>query len=106
MEYAKVENGEVTSTGLPLSSTRKNGDTVSNFNLLPDYVLREEGYFPIVENRPEYNQETEYVEFTGYTVGETEVTAGYIVKPIIPTIPTPTLEERVSSIEDMLLMIL
>lgn len=59
--YARVENGQVTQIGLPTTGTLKDGRTVSNYNLLPQKVLKAEGWLPCEEVKPEYNPETQYL---------------------------------------------
>lgn len=94
MNYAKVENGQAIQIGLPSTGTLQDGSTVSGYNLLPENILLEEGWLPLVDNKPEYDAETEYLEHTGYTIGETEVVVNYTVKTIVITPPQPTLEEQ------------
>lgn len=107
MNYARVKNSEVIQVGLPSTGTLKDGSTVSGYNLLDADVLAAEGWVTLVDNSPVYDSATEYLEHAGYTVGETEVTANYIVRLIpAPEPPQPTMEEylvdldyRVSMIE-------
>lgn len=106
MNYAKVENGQVVQVGLPSTGTLKDGSTVSGYNFLPESVLIAEGWLPLVDNMPEYNPETEYLEHAGYTVSETEVTVNYAVKQKEPVIPIPTLEERFESAESAILALM
>ena len=106
MNYAKVENGQVIQIGLPSTGTLKDGSTVSGYNLLPESVLIAEGWLPLVDNRPEYNSEIEYLEHAGYTVSETEVTVNYAVKQKDPVIPIPTMEERLESAEVAILALM
>ena len=104
MNYAKVENGQVTQIGLPTTGTLQDGSTVSGYNLLPESVLLDEGWLPLVDNKPEYDEETEYLENAGYTIGETEVIINYTVKQKEPVIYVPTVEDRLAAVEEALLM--
>ena len=106
MNYAKVENGQVVQVGLPSTGTLKDGSTVSGYNFLPENILLAEGWLPLVDNMPEYNPETEYLEHAGYTVGETEVTVNYNVRQQEPVIPIPTMEERLESAEAAILALM
>ena len=106
MNYAKVENWQVTQAGLPTTGVLKDGRTVSGYNLLPDNILKSEGWLPLIDNPPEYNQETEYLEHAGYTISETEVITNYTVKQIGPVVLIPTIEDRLAAVEDALLMII
>lgn len=104
MNYAKVENGQVIQIGLPSTGTLKDGSTVSGYNLLPESVLLDEGWLPLVDNKPEYDEETEYLEFVDYEViPDVKVVANYIIKQKEPVIPVSTLEERLESAEAAIL---
>ena len=100
MNYAKVENGQLTQIGLPTTGVLKDGSTVSGYNFLPEDILREEGWLPLVENEPEYNPETEYLEHVGYDITDIEVRPIYEVK-LKPTHepPPPSLEDKVLDLE-------
>lgn len=104
MNYAKVENGQVVRVGLPTTGILQDGSTVSGYNLLPESVLLDEGWLPLVDNKPEYDEETEYLEFVDYEViPDVKVVANYIIKQKEPVIPVPTLEERLESAEAAIL---
>lgn len=59
MVYAKNNPLQV---GLPRSAKLSNGTWVSNYHLLPEETLREEGWLPLEEVIPQYNEETHYLE--------------------------------------------
>ena len=100
MNYAKIENGQVTQIGLPTTGMLKDGSTVSGYNLLDEEILLEEGWLPLVDNPPAYNTETECLEHAGYTVGETEVVANYNVKQIeIQIVDDPVDDEKIAMAE-------
>lgn len=95
--YARVTNGQVTQVGLPATG-EINGITVSGYDLLPFDVLQAEGWMQLVQDIPTYDEATQYVELTGYTVGESEVTANYTV---LDKEPEPlTVEDRVTLVEE------
>jgi len=117
MNYARIENGQVTQTSLPttgiLTQIGFEGCQTSSYNLLPYESsdpsipsLKNEGWLPLTDNMPAYNSETEYLEHTGYTIGETEVLADYIVKQIAHTVAVPTTADRLAAIEEALLMLI
>ena len=95
--YAKVENGIVTQAYLPTSGVL-NGRTVSNYNLLPESVLLAEGWLPLVENKPEYDDATQRLRLTGYTVESDKVTANYEAVAKLPTA-----EERIEAMEGVVM---
>lgn len=73
--YVKVENGIVVQAGLPETGYLKTGESVSGFNLLPDEVLKEEGWLPLEMGiAPEGNYTTHY------DIQEDKVIANYTVE--------------------------
>jgi hypothetical protein len=114
MEYAKTENGQVTQIGLSktgiLTQVGFEGCAVSEYDKLP-YIsenpeipsLQAEGWLPLVDNPPAYNNTTQYLEYAGYTIGETEVVVNYNIKAIVPVVAAPTIEERLAAVEDYLM---
>jgi hypothetical protein len=110
MNYAKVENGQVTQTNLPktgiLTAGELAGYSVSDYDKLPEDILLAEGWLPVTDNLPVFNPETEYLEHAGYIIGETEVVTNYNVKLKEPVTYEPTeldylidLDYRLSLIE-------
>lgn len=78
--YAYIENKEVSRTGnLPKTWTKKDGTTVSNFHLLPEDEVKEEGWLPLVEDKPEFDPDTHYLQLSGYDIKEDEVIRRYDV---------------------------
>jgi hypothetical protein len=106
MRYAKVENGQVTQIDLPSTGTLKDGRTVSGYNMLDEVILLAEGWLPILDNPPVHNADTEYLEHAGYTIEATDVVVNYNIKQKEPIANAPTTEERLTAIEEALLMII
>jgi|SRR5690625_4234684 len=105
--YAKVENGKVTSTNLPKKGALSNGQTVSNYNLLPHETLLAEGWLPLEGDTPTYDPETEYLTGPNYEILEDKVIRTWQVKQIPPPEPEPpNLEERLTATEEALLLLL
>lgn len=48
---------------LPQSAQLADGTWVSNYHLLPEETLRQEGWLPVVDEQPTYNPETHYLQF-------------------------------------------
>ena len=88
MKYCRVTEVEgeqvVQEVALERRGTRKDGRTVSEFNLLDKDTLIEEGYYPINDNIPEHDPEAQIIQFDRYVVNTKSVTAWYKVvdKPI------------------------
>lgn len=93
--YAYIENGEVKRIGnLPKVWQMKNGTTVSGFHLFANQTeadedgktgaerLREEGWLPLVDEKPEYDEETQYLTNPTYEIGENEVVRRYEIADI------------------------
>lgn len=90
MKMVQVINGQIEKYELPQSGILKNGATVSCYNLLPIEVLKSEGWVELVEIKPTYNPETQYLEVDGYVISNDNATATYkisniVIPPIIPT---------------------
>jgi hypothetical protein len=94
--YAFVQGGEVVRVGLPKSGCLSNGCTVTNYHNQPESVLLSEGWLPYEENKPEYNPETHYLQFSGYDIQQDKVVANYEAVLIIHI---PTVEERLEAAE-------
>ena len=86
MKYCRVTEVEgeqvVQEVKLERRGTRKDGRTVSEFNLLGADTLIEEGYYPVNDNIPEYDPEIQMVQFDRYVVNSKSVTAKYKVVDI------------------------
>jgi hypothetical protein len=79
---------------LPSSEKLSNGQWVSNYHLLPDDILKAEGWLPLVENKPEYNPETQYLEQESVAIDDGEVVVIYkIVELPIPEDVEGVIEE-------------
>lgn len=93
--YAKLENNR-------LIHAPKNYKTpiylILNFNKNIE-LMEQYGFKKVVEVRPEYDYETQYLYVSGYTEDETHIFVNYAIKDIEPTIQEPTLEDRVSELE-------
>lgn len=79
----QVINNKVVQTQLPCCGYLSNGDSVSGYNLLPQEVLKAEGWLPLEENKPQYDETTQYLEIDNYTILESKVTANYKVVDIV-----------------------
>lgn len=56
--YAQVQNGQIVQIGLPDTGII-DGRTVSNYDLLPNDVLRAQGWIPCTEIQPDYDTGTQ-----------------------------------------------
>ena len=85
----QVINGEIKQYQLPKVGTLKDGRTVSGYHLLDEDILRDEGWLPLEDNPPEYDEETQYIVDDGYEILEDKV----IKKYKIENIPEPQPDE-------------
>ncbi len=69
----QVINGEIKQYSLPKTGTLKDGRTVSGYHLLDEEVLLNEGWLPLEDIPPEYDEETQYLVQDGYEVLEDKV---------------------------------
>lgn len=77
--YVKIENGNVIQAGLPESGALQDGRMVSGYNLLPDDVLKAEGWLPLEQIIPVYDAETQHIMHDSYTVETDKVVETFTV---------------------------
>ena len=95
MLYGRVENGNVL-IGLPRVGVLRDGSTISGYNSLPENVLISEGWLPVEEDIPVYNQDTEMIQGPEYIVEVDRIISRYqaIAKPVsTPQVITPSTTE-------------
>ena len=73
----QVINNKITKYTLPKTGTLKDGRTVSGYHLLDEETLREEGWIPLEDMVPEYDEETQYLVNDGYEILEDKVIKKY-----------------------------
>ncbi len=78
----QVINGKIAQYSLPKTGTLKNGSTVSGYHLLNEEVLLDEGWLPLEDNPPEYDEETQYLINDGYEILEDKVIRKYRIEEI------------------------
>ena len=78
----QVINGEITQYSLPKVGTLSDGSTVSGYHLLDEEILLGEGWLPLEDIQPEYDEETQYIMQDGYEILEDKVVKKYRVEDI------------------------
>lgn len=78
----QVINSEIKQYKLPKTGTLKNGETVSGYHLLDEEILKDEGWLPLEDIQPEYNEETQYLVNDGYEILEDKVIKKYRIEDI------------------------
>ena len=82
MKLVQVINGEIAQYSLPKVGTLKDGSTVSGYHLLDEEILKEEGWLPLEDIKPEYDEETQYPIRDGYEILEDKVIRKYRIVEI------------------------
>ncbi len=100
MNYALVENNQVTKVGLPQTGYLKDGCSVSGYNLLDHETLLQEGWLPLLDEPPEYDHDTHYLQHDGYDIQGDEVVVRY---EIVEIPPQPVSEPPLPTVEDYLI---
>ena len=77
MKLIQVENGEIKQYSLPKTGMLKDGSTVSGYHLLNEETLKQEGWLPLEDIYPEYDNETHYLIHDGYEILEDKVIRKY-----------------------------
>ena len=100
----QVKENKITKYSLPKSGRLSTGETVSGYHLLDGEVLRDEGWLPLEDIRPEYDNETHYLQPSGYDIQEDKVVRLYEIVEIPPRVPDPM--ERIEELEETLNILL
>ena len=96
--YARLENDRWI-TRLPKVGKLKDGQTVTNYHKLPEETLLAEGWMPLVDIKPEFDADTQYLMLDYIEEVEGEVRRWYTAVDIEmaePQEPQPSIEERLA----------
>ena len=102
MKLIQVINGEIKQYSLPKTGTLKDGSTVSGYHLLDEEVLLEEGWLPLEDNPPEYDEETQYLANDGYEVLEDKVIKKYRIEDIVEEVEPRDLEVEIEELRQII----
>lgn len=95
INYGYVQNDQVLKIGLPKVWTNKTGCDVSGFDLMDEESLRSEDWYPIVDERPDYDPSTQYPQHYGYTFEADHIKAQYNIFDIpVPVIDMAALKSE------------
>lgn len=81
MKYAKLNPFAY---DLPQSAQLADGTWVSNYHLLPEETLRQEGWLPLIDEQPTYNPETHYLQFIDAIEQNGSIVMNYEVREFPP----------------------
>lgn len=92
MKMVQVENGEIVQYSMPKVGELKDGSTVSGYDILmksDTELAKQEGWLPLEDNPPVYNEETQYLIHDGYEILVDKVVKKYRGEdiPIVEDIP-------------------
>jgi hypothetical protein len=76
--YAQVRNNEVVAR---VNELPRNFNNISNFFALPNAELKMYGWYPVIQDIPEYNPDTERLQHNGYTIGADSVIEHFVKEP-------------------------
>lgn len=91
--YAKLNNGVLEYA--PVNYILSDGRVIVNFNKSIT-LMTKYGFKEVIDERPVYNQETEYLVNNGYTETDMNIIINYTVEQIKVL---PTLEDKIKSLE-------
>lgn len=89
MKYIQVIDGKIVRYSLPKTGRLKSGEIVSGYDKLSPEMLKEEGWLPLEDIKPTYDEAIQYLETNGYDIQSTKVVALYNVV----NKPLPDIEE-------------
>ena len=96
----QVKDNKIISYFLPTTGILSNGRTVSGYNLLDKETLKNEGWLPLKDIKPEYNSKTHYLQVDKYDIKTDRVIKSYIIAEIPPE--EQDFADRLLSLEKML----
>lgn len=98
----QITDGQITAYSLPKVGTLKTGETVSGYHLLDEDTLIDEGWLPLEDNPPRYDEETEYLVNDGYEILEDKVIKKYRVEDIVEEVEPRDLEAEIEELRQAL----
>lgn len=76
-----IEN-EITQYNLPKTGHLKDGSSVSGYDMLDKEILKGEGWLPLEDVEPEYDELTQYILPDGYEIQSKKVIKKYVIREI------------------------
>lgn len=94
MVYAKLNNGIITYA--PKNFRTESGQLIVNFNKNAE-LMKKYNYKEVIDIKPVFNKETQCLRVLGYRENDINIMVEYEIVNI--GLPTPSLSERVSALE-------
>ena len=98
----QVIEGKIKQYSLPKTGMLKDGRTVSGYHLLDEDTLIDEGWLPLEDIKPEYDEETQYLVNDGYEILEDKVIKKYRIEEISERKEPRNLEQEIEEDAGML----
>lgn len=98
--YAKLKEG--TLSYAPINYELEDGRLIVNFNIAEE-LMREYGFKEVIDIPPTIDIKTQYLTIKDYSEDDINITVNYETND---KIITPTLEERLLSVEEVILNLL
>ena len=98
----QVIDGEIKLYSLPKTGTLSIGETVSGYHLLDEEILKEEGWLPLEDIKPDYDEETQYLSNDGYEILEDKVVKKYRIEDIVEEVEPRDLEVEIEELRQAL----
>lgn len=95
MKFGILKNGVLQYA--PKNYKNSNGNIIVNFNKNEE-LLRNYGYKIIINEKPNFNKETEYLAIIGYEETEDSIIINYEIKEIVYT---KTLDEKIEELKEV-----
>ena len=96
--YAKLNNGVLEYA--PQNYKLNDGRTIVGFNKSVALMTRY-GFKEVIDEKPNYNQETEYLVIIGYTEQDTTITIVYAVKQMDLVEQELTIDEKIEQLKNV-----
>lgn len=94
--YGRIVNGVLEYA--PQNKVLENGGIIFNYSSNAE-SLKEDGYKLVVDNKLDYDEETQYIEFAGYTENENEIIVNY---KRLEKSGLTTMESKIKETKDLL----
>ncbi len=98
----QIDGGQIIRFNLPKVGTLKNGSTVSGYHLLDEETLRNEGWLPLEDIQPEYDENTQYLTSDGYEILEDKVIKKYRIEEIPEREEPRDLEQEIEELRQII----
>lgn len=98
--YGKLKEGVLSYA--PTNYQLEDGRIITNFNQSEE-LMKEYGFKNVIDNQPTYDSKTQYLSVENYVEDGINITIDYIINDILVT---PTYEERLAGVEEVILNLL